>query len=191
MLYKYNDIVKIEGNVRKARAAINSKYIKVAPGIYSTDETNYVDHLVVFFIRYKTLTITMQTAFEYYDFTDINYEKYTLAFIQGYRKINNPLIKQSYINSDIYYLGREKINKDGFDLYIYNRERLLIELIRNKAKLPYDYYKEIVNSYRTLVKEDEINLSKVIDYCQHFNHSEKLIQLIQEIILWHLKRRLD
>ena len=184
MLYKYKDLVKIEGNVRRARTAIkNNKYVKLGPGIYSTDESIYVNKLVLFFMRYKTLTITMQTAFEYYDLTDINYGKYTLAFIQGYRKINDPLIKQSYINEDIYYLGREKINKDGFELYIYNKERLLIELIRNKNKIPYDYYKEIINSYRVLIKREEISLSKVIDYCKYFNHGEQLIRLIQEIVL--------
>ena len=39
---------------------------------------------------------------------------------------------------------------------MYNKERLLIELLRNKNKLPYDYYKEILINYRTIVHDLDI-----------------------------------
>ena len=42
------------------------------------------------------------------------------------------------------------MNYDGVDIVIYDKERLLVELIRNKRKFSFDFYKEIIenNGYR-------------------------------------------
>lgn len=37
----------------------------------------------------------------------------------------------------------------GLMISIYGQERLLVDLIRTKSKLPFDYYKEIIGSYRS------------------------------------------
>ena len=34
------------------------------------------------------------------------------------------------------------------EIHMYNKERMLVELLRNKNKLPFDYYKEILENYK-------------------------------------------
>ena len=183
MIYSYSDIIIIEKNERKAREAIASfKYKKVAPGLYTDDQGN-ISYLELISKRYKNVTVTMQTAFEFYDLTDVNYDKYTIAFPHGSRKINDDGITQLFIDKDIYDIGRIKIEKDGVGFYIYDRERLLIELIRNKKKLPFDYYKEVVNSYRRLFKEGAIDTSLLLKYTKRFKQGDKIIEKIMEVIV--------
>ena len=43
------------------------------------------------------------------------------------------------------------MDHQGIDIRIYDLERLMVELIKYRSKLPYDYYKEIVRSYRERV----------------------------------------
>jgi hypothetical protein len=58
---------------------------------------------------------------------------------------------------------------------------MLIELVRNKNKISYDMYKEIINNYRNII--DSLNLLKLQEYLSKFNDGEKLLNMIQEEVL--------
>ena len=58
----------------------------------------------------------------------------------------------------LYELGINTIEYDGIIIKIYDKERLLIVLARNKNQIVYDLYKEIVTSCREIV--DLINMKK-------------------------------
>ena len=60
---------------------------------------------------------------------------------------------------------------------IYSKERLLIELIRYKNKLPFDYYKEIIDSYRKIIHE--LNLEKIEEYAYTLPKSQMVMNTIQ------------
>lgn len=182
MILTYSNIINIENSERKARNAIAAfKYVKVAPGLYSNSPKSD-SYIGIIFSRYKNITVTMQTAFEFYDLTDVNFGKYTIAFPHGSRKVKEDKIKQYFIESEIYDLGRIKVEKNGVSFYIYNKERLLIELIRNKKKLPYDYYKEIVNSYRTLIRNEAIDTNLLLKYAKSFKRGDKILETIMEVV---------
>ena len=55
------------------------------------------------------------------------------------------------------------------EVNIYDKERMLIELIRYKSKLPYELYKEVLNNYRKI--KDKLNFIKLYKYAQNFNNS--------------------
>ena len=50
-------------------------------------------------------------------------------------------------------MGKTKMNYDGVDIVIYDKERLLVELIWDKRKFSFDFYKEIIVSYRRIIYE--------------------------------------
>ena len=64
---------------------------------------------------------------------------------------------------------------------IYSKERLLIELIRYKHDIAYDYYKEVINYYRKNV--NEINFQEVIDILKDFPKKDMILKTIQEEVL--------
>ncbi len=53
----------------------------------------------------------------------------------------------------LYNLGKTEIDYEGIKINIYDKERMLINLDRNKNKLGYDLYKEIEFLLKT--KEQE------------------------------------
>ena len=183
MILRYSEILKIEGTARKAQKAIkDGAYCKIAHGLYSKKEDT-VDSLSLILQKYKTITITMQTAFEYYGLTDYLSNQYYVATPAGSRMINDPTVKQSFVCDKYYGLGRVKVNDNGNEFYIYNLERMLIELMRNKNNLPFDYYKSVVQSYRRLTQEEKLDYSKVLEYLKHFKNKRQLQEKIMEIII--------
>lgn len=50
------------------------------------------------------------------------------------------------------------MNYDGVDIVIYDKERLLVELIWDKRKFSFDFYKEIIVSYRRIIYELDMTL---------------------------------
>ena len=75
-------------------------------------------------------------------------------------------------------IGRTQIVFDGAEIPVYDKERMLIELIRNKKKLAFDYYKEIINSYRAKISDLDINA--VEDYTRAFDTEDYIFKTIQE-----------
>ena len=59
---------------------------------------------------------------------------------------------------------------------IFDRERMLIELVRYKSKLTYNYYKEIFGNYRRLLPQ--LDPEKIRDYAEAVPKSEKGIRTL-------------
>ena len=68
--------------------------------------------------------------------------------------------------------GKTCVTIDGMTVNIYDKERLLVELIRNEKKIPFDYYKEIINNYRKIV--DELDMYKLEEYISLYKNSNKI-----------------
>ena len=96
-------------------------------------------------------------------------------------KYNNKSITQYYFDLNILNIGKTNFNYNGSIIPIYNKERLLIELIRYKNKLPYDYYKEIINYYRKNL--EQIDMSLVLDYLSAFPKENKILRTIQTEVI--------
>ena len=61
---------------------------------------------------------------------------------------------------------------------IYDKERMLIELVRSKNTMGYDMYKEIISNYRRIV--GDIDIEKLEKYLSYFSHGDKLFEMIQD-----------
>jgi hypothetical protein len=64
-------------------------------------------------------------------------------------------IKQIFDNYDSMDVGVEIKKYPEDNIKVFSKKRLLIELIRNKNKPLFDYYKEIISSYRRETSEDK------------------------------------
>ena len=59
-------------------------------------------------------------------------------------------IKQIRMKEELYNLVKTEIDYEGIKINIYDKERMLIDLARNKNQIGYDLYKEIISNYRKL-----------------------------------------
>ena len=155
------------------------KLYKIGKGIYS--EKKYVPDIILFTYKYPNAVITMKTAFNLYGLTDLVPDECDLATKRNAAKIHNKKVKQYFIPEDFFDEGIEVINYKRYDIHIYNKERMLIELARYKSKLPYDYYKEIVLNYRKILPR--LNIQKIQDYALAAPKSNKILDILQTEVL--------
>ena len=106
---------------------------------------------------------------------------YYVAIPKNTRKISDERVKQFYENSEAFDMGKTKMNYDGADIVIYDKERLLVELIRNKRKFSFDFYKEIIASYRRIVHE--LDMTLVAEYAYELPKSNTVMETLRLEVL--------
>ncbi len=141
------------------KALAEGRLFRIAKGFYS--ESEHVSEVSLISAKYPGAVFTMNTAFYHYGLTDSVPEKYYLVAERG-AKISDKSVALKFENSDILFLGAVQENLNGATVTMYSRERLLLELIRNKSGMPFDYYKEIILSYRKII--DNLDMQLVQDY---------------------------
>lgn len=176
MLITYNDALKKYKSAYNIKKAIKNKELyKIEKGLYS-DKPN-VHYLSIIFNKYPASVINGHTAYYYHNLTDIIPRKIVVSTNRNATRINDSKIKQIRMQDKLYNLGITTMDYEGTTIKIYDKERLLIELARNKKNMGYDLYKEIIANYREIA--NTINMNKLQKYLSHFNNSDKLLETIQ------------
>jgi len=180
MLYTWKEINKIYGYPLKVREALSNGCIyRVGRGFYS-DKPN-VNPFVLVAAKYPYAIITMNTAYFIYGLTDVIPEKTFLATKRNTTRISDSSVVQIFVSENVFDQGKSKLDYDGVPITIYDRERLLVETLRNSKAMPFDYYKEIIAGYRRI--SDDLDYRKIEDYISLFKRSEKLLNMLRLEVL--------
>lgn len=175
MLYRTDEILKkYKTNIELEKTIKNKKIFKIDHGIYS--DKKIVDPMILFSKKYENSIITMDTAFYFYNLTDIIPDKVYLATNRNSNTIKRKNIIQVWVPKEKLNVGKEKIKVNGNTINIYNKERLLVELIRKRNQIPFDYYKEIINNYRKIV--DTLDSYKIEQYIALYKSENTLGNII-------------
>ena len=78
-------------------------------------------------------------------------------------------------------LGITSAEENGWSFQIYDRERMLIELLRRKSKLSFDLYKEVLLNYRKLIPQ--LDIQKIQDYALAVPKSNVILNTLQTEVL--------
>lgn len=176
MLLSYHDCEIKYGNHYQIKKALESEQLhKLEPGIYA--DTPNVSELEVVSFKYSQAVFTMDSAFYYHGMTDVIPERYHLATSKDAHKIGGKRIKQYFHRDDTFSIGMTTMQYRGTLIRIYDRERMLVELIRNKKALPFDYYKEIIESYRRTVQT--MDIEKLQEYILAFPKQKHIWEAIE------------
>lgn len=180
MLFSYQDCIRKFGTDYKIKKEIQSENLFMKEkGIYS--DKPYVPELEIIVMKYPKAIITLNSACYYYGLTDTIPNYYYVATSKGSRKITDRRVKQIFDNTDKFELGRTTIEYDGTYISIYNKERLLIELIRNKRKFAFDLYKELILSYREIIHTLDMEL--ISDYVYSLPKTNMVMETLQLEVL--------
>lgn len=151
------------------------KLFRIDKGIFSEKER--VPELALLSYKYPRAIITMETAYYLYGLTDEVPDKCTMATKREAAPIVDSRIKQIFIPKELLELGATTIDFKGYDIRIYDRERMLIELVRYNSKLSFNYYKEILGNYRRILPQ--LNAEKIRNYAEAVPKSDKVIRTLR------------
>lgn len=177
MLYTHNEIKNKYESTYQIRKALKDKEIyKIEKGIYS--DVPSVHYLAVIMKKYPYGVFTSYSAYYYHNLTDVIPNKVYLATNRNATTITSTKIKQIRMKDELYDLGKTEIDYEGIKINIYDKERMLIDLARNKNQIGYDLYKEIISNYRKVVSS--LDTQKIEEYLQYFVNGDKIFEIIQD-----------
>ena len=180
MIMTYNECIERLNGVSLFRQALSEGRLhKLEKGIYSNNK--YESELSILAHKYPKAVLTLHSAFYYHGLTDVIPESYYFATDKDSSKIKDARVTQSFDNSGHLMLGAIETKIEDADVLMYNKERMLIELIRNKPKLPFDYYKEIIRNYREIIHE--LDIQAIQEYAEQLPKSALVKRVLRMEVL--------
>lgn len=176
MLYSYEACIeRYKTYYQLCKQIEQGNIYKIEKGIYS--DCKYESEFAVLRMKYPNAVFTLKSAFYFHGLTDTIPREHYLETDKDHAKIRDKNIKQIFDNHGSLHLGVMEMEYDGTMIKVFNKERMLIELIRNKSKLPFDYYKEIIGNYRRLIHK--LDMQAVQEYALVLPKSKMVMEVIQ------------
>lgn len=180
MIFSYNDCIKRYGSKYNLKKVVSEGALfQIEKGVYADEK--YIPEYQVISFKYSQAIFTLNSAFYYHQLTDVIPEKYYLATDRGGSKISDKRVVQIFENSSILNMGAEMIKHGNTEILMYNKERLLVELLRRKNTIPFDYYKEILGNYRKII--DDLDIQLIQDIALELPKSRMIMEALQMEVL--------
>ena len=158
-----------------------NNYEKVGPGIYvSPDE--FVDELLVLHKRCPSGVISHDEALYHYGLIDREPVTHTITVYSGY---NASRLKKSgyqvyFVNKNMLEFGKEMVSDHfGNKIPMYNMERTIVDLIRNRSKFEIQDFKSALRNYAASPNK---NLRRLHEYAKAFRVT-KVLQRYLEVLI--------
>ena len=178
MIYLYTDLTKKGLSDYQIKKMVKEeKLFMFKKGAYSTTKDyNYLEYIAK---KHPNAVFNLNTACHCYGLIKNDNPPYYIATKQKDRKINDENIKKTFMTDSLYEIGISKITYQGFNILIYDLERLLIEIVRNKVNISYEDYHEIINSYKRISKL--LNKKKLDNNISKFKDKKIQIRINKEV----------
>ena len=165
MICTHKQCMRERGSAYQIQKAVKAgELYQIEKGIYA--DTSDVTTLAVISTKYPEAIITLDSAFYYHGLTDVIPDEYFIATSKHARKLRDPRIRQIFVPDEILHLGVITMYRRDAAFQIYDKERMLIELLSRKNSLPRDYYKEILGNYRDQIYE--LDVERIQEYADIF-----------------------
>lgn len=156
-------------------------YIKVAKGIYTSPDF-FEDPLFFLQLRCPKTIFSHETALYLLDMTVQEPHFPTVTVKSGYNAshLKKEGCKIYFIKENLFELGAiRKRTPFGNEVILYNLERTICDILRNRSTLDVQIFQEAMKNY---VKRKDKNLYLLLDYAKQFK-VEKLVKLYLEVLL--------
>lgn len=180
MILTYKECIEKYGSDYQIKKEMKAgKLFQKEKGYYSLQKSCSEIEMII--TKFPRAIYTGESAYYYFGLTDVIPDKHYLATKRTDSRIKDENVRQVFVKDDIFEIGKTKMEYRGLMLSIYGQERLLVDLIRTKSKLPFDYYKEIIGSYRSRVESMDFFL--IEEYASKFRTKKAIMNAIQLEIL--------
>ena len=150
---------------------------KVSKGIY-VKEDKEVNEFYILGQKYKKGIFSHNTALYFYDLTDRTPIKLDMTF-PSYITVHDNYIKIHYIKEEKHLLGLKEMKlQDGTTIQIYDMERTICDIIRDRNKIDPQIFNDSVKGY---IKKKNKNLVLLYEYAEKFK-IENILRNYMEVL---------
>lgn len=179
-IMKSKEIVTNKIYDRFLKRLINEGYVeKVKYGYYQWQDENAFSEAVVIAKLFPDAVLCMESALQYYGYTDRTPSAWYLAVDKHSTKsrfrINYPVVKPHYIPQEQMELGVDVVKIEGTNLSIFNRERVIIDCLRKENKMDVEIFRKAMQAY---IKDPEKNIPRLMEYAKMFRVEKKVREII-------------
>ena len=148
---------------------------KISRGIY-LKKGKEVNEFFIMGEKYKKGIFSHNTALYFYDLTDRTPLRLDMTF-PSYITVHNDSIKTHYIKEENHLLGAEEMKlNDGTTIRIYNMERTICDIIRDRNKMDPQVFNTAMKEYS---KRKNKNFNLLYKYAKIFRIENNLKQYME------------
>ena len=174
----------IQGGIKKDsfyRFVAENHFEKISHGVYLSPEA-WEDSAFVLHKRCPQAVFSHDEALFYHNLTDREPLEQTITVYSGYntQKLKASGIKVYTVKKELLDVGRiEYLNSFGHKIPIYDLERTICDLIRNRSSFEIQDFQTAIKSY---AKRPDKNLNMLMAYAPLFR-IEKILRQYMEVLL--------
>lgn len=154
----------------------NGKLFRIQRGLYSEKKT--IVDIEKISELYKNAIFCSYSAFYFHGISNVIPDYYYLAIGRDATKIRHEMIKLSFFSAENLDIGATTMIYDGVKIKIYDKERMLIDLVRLRNNYDQDYYKDTINYYRNHM--NQIDTIKIENYAHFFRDYDFIMRTINK-----------
>ena len=149
--------------------------IRIAHGIYASPDKD-INEFWLTGKKYKNGIYSHNTALYFYGMTDRTPFQLDMTFPSNNR-VNNDLLNIHYIKKELFDLGLTELEiEKGFTIKIYNLERTICDINRDRNKIDLQIFNLAINEY---MKRNDKNLILLSEYAKKFKIDRILAQYME------------
>lgn len=160
------------------KALVDDGYlVKVSRGVYVRADKD-VNEFFIMGEQFKSGIFSHNTALYFYNLTDRTPFALDMTFPSNIRPSNDMLVAH-YINKERHEIGLEiKELEDGTSIRIYNLERTICDIIRDRNKIDTQVLNTALKEY---MKRSDKNLNLLYEYAKIFK-IQKILKTYMEVL---------
>lgn len=152
---------------------------KIKRGYYHWIEDYGNSEIVIINSLFPDAVLCMETALFYYRYSDRNPAEWNIAIDKNTSrqrtKIDYPFIKAYRVEPELVTLGEAEGEIDFHKVRIYDRDRTICDVLRNRNKMDKEIFNKAIQGY---VKDLKKNIPNLMEYAKALKVKKKVNDLI-------------
>lgn len=150
---------------------------RIEHGIYASTDKD-INEFWLMGEKYKNGIYSHNTALYFYEMTDRTPLKIDMTFPSNNR-VKNDFLNVHYIKKEYHNLGLTELELyNNFTIRVYNLERTICDIIRDRNKIDLQIFNTAINEY---MKRKDKNLVRLTEYARKFK-IEKILKQYMEVL---------
>lgn len=179
-IMKSKEIIENKIYNRFLKKLIDEGYVeKIKFGYYQWQDERAFSEATVIARLFPDAVICMESALQYYGYTDRTPSAWCLAVDKHSTKsrfnIDYPSVKPHYIPEEQMTLGAELVNIEDTELKIFNRERVICDCLRQENKMDVEVFNKAIQAY---IKDPKKNVPRLMEYAKILRTENKVRKMI-------------